>query len=218
MISSALNQSSIRISLILHIVVVSILGIYFLVQSLLPEKEQHIFILSDIDPKDSISEITPNITKINAPDNPDLIKKDMNLPPKKIDYDTFIKNNPKKQKTQSEDRILPKVPNLNLKESVILSESAGLNRTDSLLLDYQNYLYQTINSKWDRLSSKFSNMSVLVEFTVFRNGEIQNVKILKTSGIEEFDQSIVAVFDRIQSFKPAPNNKKNRFRMAFRID
>ena len=57
-----------------------------------------------------------------------------------------------------------------------------------------------------------------MEFSVLKNGEIQNVKILKSSGIKEFDQSIIAVFDRIQKFKPAPNSKKNRFRMAFRID
>ena len=64
MILRALNQSSIRISLILHIVVILIIGIYFLVQSLLPEREQHVFTLSDIDSKDSVPEITQNITKI----------------------------------------------------------------------------------------------------------------------------------------------------------
>jgi TonB family protein len=218
MILRALNQSSIRISLILHIAVIFIIGIYFLVQLLLPEREQHVFTLSDIDSTDSVPEVSENITITKAPDKSDIIKKDSNLAPKKVDYDTFLKEHPKKQKTQPKNRVITKVPDFNLNKSISLTEPSITSNYDSLLLDYQNYLYQTLNSKWLKPSSKFSNLEVLVEFTVLKNGEIQNVKILKSSGIKEFDQSIIAVFARIQKFKPAPNNKENRFRMAFRID
>jgi colicin import membrane protein len=61
------------------------------------------------------------------------------------------------------------------------------------------------------------NLSAEVEFFVAASGEISNVRLSRSSGNAEFDQSVLAAFKRITWPGARPDKKSDLWRLTFRM-
>lgn len=60
-------------------------------------------------------------------------------------------------------------------------------------------------------------LSAEVSFFVAANGEIGNIRLTRSSGNAEFDQSVIAAFRRITWLGPRPDNRSDTWRLTFRM-
>jgi colicin import membrane protein len=84
---------------------------------------------------------------------------------------------------------------------------------------YQAALKNRLKIAHDELkpSGLGDSVSAEVSFFVAANGEIGNVRITRSSGNAEFDQSVLAAFRRITWLGPRPDNRSDTWRLIFRM-
>ena len=206
------SKPSISVSLLLHGLILIAMLFLLVIKSCRSVDEVHVFELTEI--TEESQERIPVSEPKPRDEAPQLQAK-----PKVMDYETFLKNNPKsqqkedssvKQKAEVLPRFKPQV------DSEAEPSKPAQNR--KILESYSQYIYKTINNYWDKPRSQLSpNTQIKVQFTVLGSGAIQSFKITKSSGSVPFDQSIEAIFDTIGAFKPTPLGKKQTFTMVFRL-
>ena len=221
------SKPSLSISLLLHGLILLVMVFLLLMKSCQSIDQVHVFELSDIPEKapkvapNKLNAATPKLTPSNQAQQ-DYTK------PKVIDYETFLKKNPKKipKKENLKKSLVPKVEPLPRFTTESSDEHQYLKPPESnqaqnqkVLEAYAQYVYRTLNSYWDKPRSQLaSNTQIKVQFTLLGSGAIQSFKIINSSGSASFDNSIKAIFDSIGAFKPTPIGKKQTFTMVFRLD
>ena len=208
------DRRSLRLSVILHSLVFVSLGLFFLIKSCVPKRDFHVFELTEIKP-----ELTSKIANNSFPNTskPSVEKTSVKPIAEKIDYETFLKLNPKNQRVRPQEPIQQILPKIKL-DPRLKTESFKTDRnSESELQAYQRYLYETINLNWKKPNLNRSELYVVVEFTVQKNGKIQYFEILESSGDLSLDQSVRSVFEKIQSFNEPPNRQSHRFKMTFGV-
>ena len=206
------SKPSISVSLLLHGLILIAMLFLLVIKSCRSVDEVHVFELTEI--TDESQERIP-VSKPELWDEaPQLQAK-----PEVMDYQTFLKNNPKGQQKEDSSvkqkaEVLPR-----FKTQVALEAEPSKPAQDRKILEaYSQYIYKTINNYWDKPRSQLSsNTQIKVQFAVLGSGVIQSFKIIKSSGSVPFDQSIEAIFDTIGAFKPTPLGKKQTFTMVFRL-
>lgn len=154
---------------------------------------------------------------------------------KKMSYDDFKKKHgePKVAKSSgSTARSGAKVPRINTKGitggvaggSTANDRGGGggkaLTREDMAEMDiYITALKNRLRIAHDELKPQGlgDSLSAEVEFTISANGEISNVRIVRSSGNGEFDASVREAFRRITWMGARPDKRSDSFRLTFRM-
>ena len=218
------DKRSVRISVVLHLAVFLLISLFFILKTCAPKNEVHVFQLTEV-PQDK-SKYTPKNTRIVEENQSTTVaqKEAQKVKPslKKIDYESFIKENPIKKSVTAQTPTKSKLPTIKLKSLSQEPSNYSDSKAGQILDGYQKYLYRTINAKWVKPQSSHSHLGsglyVTVEFTVLKNGSIQSVQVLESSGNRLFDQSVLSVFKTIKRFNAPPDNQSRRFKMTFRVD
>lgn len=154
--------------------------------------------------------------------------------PKKMSYDDFKKKHgePKIAKSSGSTRSGAKVPRINTKGitggvaggSTANDRGGGggkaLTREDMAEMDiYITALKNRLRIAHDELKPQGlgDSLSAEVEFTISANGEISNVRIVRSSGNAEFDASVREAFRRITWMGARPDKRSDSFRLTFRM-
>jgi TonB family protein len=216
------DNRSLRTSVVLHLAVFLLISLFFIIKSCAPKNEVHVFQLTEV-PQDK-RKSTPKNTRIveEKQSTPVAQKEAQKIKPslKKIDYESFIKENPIKKSVTDQTPTKSKLPNIKLKSLSEEPSNYSDSKAEQILDGYQKYLYRTINTKWVKPQSSNNHLGlyVTVEFTVLNNGSIQSVQVLDSSGNRLFDQSVLSVFKTIKRFNAPPDKQSRRFKMTFRVD
>jgi colicin import membrane protein len=154
--------------------------------------------------------------------------------PKKMSYDDFKKKHgePKTAKASTSPRSASKVPRINTKGitgGVVGGSTANdrgggggkaLTREDMAEMDiYITALKNRLAIAHSELKPEGlgDSLSAEVEFTVSANGEISNIRIVRSSGNAEFDASVRESFRRITWMGARPDKRSSSFRLTFRM-
>jgi len=156
--------------------------------------------------------------------------------PTRVKFDQFKQTNPTKPsntkptKTTSTKPVV--APKIKVDGSALQTASTGtgtgtltgigsgdgtgtIKNAKDVMLAYSNYINTLAKAKW-RLPTSCQGMvlSAELEFTVSATGKVLSVRILRTSGDRDFDNSVVEVFSSLV-LQPPPNKKENTFRLIF---
>lgn len=154
--------------------------------------------------------------------------------PKKMSYDDFKKQHgePKAGKASTSPRSAAKVPRINTKGitggvaggSTANDRGGGggkaLTREDMAEMDiYITALKNRLGIAHNELKPEGlgDSLSAEVEFTISANGEISNIRIVRSSGNAEFDASVRESFRRITWMGARPDKRSSSFRLTFRM-
>lgn len=225
------SKPSLSISLLLHGLIFAVMLFLLLMKSCQNTDQVHVFELSDIPEK--APKVAPNKPKTATPKLTPATQAQQNYTkPKVMDYETFLKKNPRKipKKENLNKPIVPKVvpkveplPRFTTessnKDQHLKPPTSNQPKDQKVLEAYAQYVYKTLNSYWDKPRSQLASITqIKVQFTLLGSGAIQSFKIIKSSGSASFDNSIEAIFDSIGAFKPTPLGEKQTFTMVFRLD
>ncbi len=75
-----------------------------------------------------------------------------------------------------------------------------------------------IERSWNRPSSATTGMSATVRFSLSSQGRITGAQVVRSSGSDAFDRSIVEAFERLASFDPPPDGQSYTPNLTFRVD
>lgn len=92
----------------------------------------------------------------------------------------------------------------NISISVIKPKNAN-----SVFSQYMKELQRTIKSNWKPTFSKDKKRAVAF-FTIYKNGSLGEVKILKSSGDSTFDENALTAIKKTAPFHPLPRNFKGK--------
>ena len=124
--------------------------------------------------------------------------------PQKVSYQDFAKKNPKKTRKSAQTprtQAPVKVGKISAKTGNI--DSIAINRK--------------AESNWAiPVTAQNSDLSAKVEFRVSKNGEISGLRIIRSSGNAEVDNSILAALRSI-SLTPPPDNEPHHITITFSI-
>jgi colicin import membrane protein len=144
-----------------------------------------------------------------------------------LSYEEFLKQHgpPKTRKPRPAAQKPVTVPRIDTKFSVNLQESvidldalSALTGAEQSALDrYISRLKEALRRNWNKPSGVASTTSCEVEFNVGSNGRLTNVRITRSSGNREFDQSVQAAFSQLGSAGATPNGKAQDLRLTFRM-
>ncbi len=88
-----------------------------------------------------------------------------------------------------------------------------LNTRDLRYLDYFQQIYRKVHPLWSfpkHLEVLLEQGDVLIRFTVQANGSVRNVKVIKSSGYQQFDQVVLAAIHKAAPFGPIPGSLGER--------
>lgn len=206
------------VSILFHLLVFGGLLVFFFIKSCSKEKSVYVFEMVETVEESPVSPevLSPLKPKSSIPE-----KKEM-IPIKRMDYGQFLKENAKSKPsspvTPSQNVVKP-LPKFQLEpdSQAIVKPSQPSNAT--VPESYKRYVYQQLNARWNKPSASLgNNLSVKVQFLVLADGRIQSAKVIKSSGNQIFDNSILSVFKTIAQFKPTPSGKKETFLMNFKLE
>lgn len=139
----------------------------------------------------------------------------------KMSYQDFVKSQGKPVVKESkvvaaQPVVTPKIqaPDIKKKFEQKLSSVEALNGGVGGIVgsggmgDYQDYVRSVIDSGW-RQPEDFSGYTnpALFEFDIDKLGRICNVRVLKSSGSNIFDESVRLAFTRANSLRPTPDGR-----------
>ena len=88
-----------------------------------------------------------------------------------------------------------------------------LSTPDSRYVDYFRGIYRKVQPLWlfpKKLEIMMEQGDVLVQFTIESNGQIDNLRVRKSSGYREFDHNVVAAIRKAAPFRPIPEGLGQR--------
>lgn len=138
----------------------------------------------------------------------------------------FFKNNPKpdpkpRPVTRPPNITVPKidVPKLIMPQSTPRNPSPQLSQQQmSDLADYSSRLRSRIDAAWIKPAQLAGvNLVAEVVFNVSPSGQITHVRLRRSSGNTDFDQSILAALRRATSAGPTPTGQTHEFSLPFRM-
>ncbi len=121
----------------------------------------------------------------------------------------------------------PRIDTSNIRrelQSAVTSESdvaqvSRLSASDQRQLQrYFDRLRVAIERSWDQPSSARRGMAATVRFSLASDGRISGAQVIRSSGSDEFDRSIVRAFERLGSFEPPPDGDSYTPNLTFRVD
>ena len=234
-------------SVILHLVVLLGLFVATIVQAFKPKEKPHVFEMVEppSEVSQSAQPLTPQPSppeKVPPVELPPVPQVDIPKPPppsKPIDTpqpkpseqplmtaDDFFKSNPRpdpKQRpvTRPPNITVPKidVPKLIMPQSTPRNPSPQLSQQQmSELADYSSRLRSRIDAAWIKPAQLAGvNLVAEVVFNVSPSGQITHVRLRRSSGNTDFDQSILAALRRATSAGPTPTGQTHEFSLPFRM-
>ena len=94
-----------------------------------------------------------------------------------------------------------------------------LSESDQRELErYFARLRAAIERSWNRPSSATTGMTATVRFSLSGQGRISGARVVRSSGSDAFDRSIVEAFERLASFDPPPDSQSYTPSLTFRVD
>ena len=234
-------------SVILHLVVLLGLFVATIVQAFKPKEKPHVFEMVEppSEVSQSAQPSTPQppppekVPPVELPPVPQVDIPKPPPPPKPIDTpqpkpseqplmtaDDFFKSNPRpdpKQRpvTRPPNITVPKidVPKLIMPQSTPRNPSPQLSQQQmSELADYSSRLRSRIDAAWIKPAQLAGvNLVAEVVFNVSPSGQITHVRLRRSSGNTDFDQSILAALRRATSAGRTPTGQTHEFSLPFRM-
>jgi periplasmic protein TonB len=234
-------------SVILHLVVLLGLFVATIVQAFKPKEKPHVFEMveppSEVSqsaqpstpqppPPEKVPPVElPPVPQVDIPKPPPPSKPIDTPQPKPSEQplmtaDDFFKSNPRpdpKQRpvTRPPNITVPKidVPKLIMPQSTPRNPSPQLSQQQmSELADYSSRLRSRIDAAWIKPAQLAGvNLVAEVVFNVSPSGQITHVRLRRSSGNTDFDQSILAALRRATSAGPTPTGQTHEFSLPFRM-
>lgn len=157
---------------------------------------------------------------------------------KKVSYKDFVKVNEKKFQKVAQTNQKPTKPTnapkldvdgitkeLNTLASRRTSSTGGAKSASgaamsaSVLGPYIAHIRESLDGVWE-IPTKLVGVDsqTIVSFHVHKNGNVSQVKLLKSSGNSAFDASIVAAFRKLSQLSPPPGSDSYTFQLTFRME
>lgn len=150
--------------------------------------------------------------------------------PQKISWADYNRKNPKKPRKSAQTprtqapvkvgKISAKTGNIDniAKVGASISGKAGTSAAmKNMLAAYIGEIKRKAESNWAiPVTAQNSDLSAKVEFRVSKNGEISGLRIIRSSGNAEVDNSILAALRSI-SLTPPPDNEPHHITITFSI-
>ncbi len=86
-----------------------------------------------------------------------------------------------------------------------------------LLNQYFAALRSRLNATWQQPQDAPAGLYAEVSFYLDANGNISQVRIVKSSGREEFDRSVLQAFRSLGRYQPTPDRRDYPLRIPFRV-
>ncbi len=217
------KRPDLGLSIALHAFIFFALLFFVLLRSCSNKKLVHVFELTEL------SEAPSTQTQQSAP-QVQAQEQGVPMPAKRMQIDDFLKEHPRSPSRPKPQLVPEKTAQNTIKEFAALpkfklepSQNPKNQRLSDLersaLQDYGRSIYHRISAQWiqPKLDTE-KDLSVEVAFTVLASGMISDVQLIKRSGSESFDRSILSVFKQIDRFEPTPRQKKERFQMVFKLN
>lgn len=145
---------------------------------------------------------------------------------KKLSYEEFVKKHgkpePKVANTPPRQAKVPRVDTSKITSSTPTTGERGRAQSreeaDAMTV-YLAGLRDRLKDAHDETkpAGLGDTVSADVSFVLAANGEISNVRIVRSSGFPEFDQSVLAAFRRITWPGPRPDRRTETMRLTFRM-
>lgn len=184
------------------------------------------------DPEPTPPEPKPEPTPAPAPkpSKKPKVKKKPEPKPQKISKQDYDKKNPKKARKSAQTprtqapvkvgKISAKTGNIDsiAKVGANISGKVGASAAVRNMLDaYIGEIKRKTESNWAiPVTAQNSDLSAIVAFRVSKNGEISGLRIIRSSGSAEVDNSILAALRSI-SLTPPPDNEPHNITIEFKI-
>lgn len=142
--------------------------------------------------------------------------------PKRVSYKDFIKSNPKKTAPARPNRTKGKpisAPTVNASLSNIeniADISVSLQTTSAMRDALAAYIAYIRNEALRSWAITGGGLEAKIGFRVSKNGEISGVKILESSGDEEFDKAALKAFSSLRRLNPPPDNAAHTVTIRFK--
>jgi TonB family protein len=230
-------------SVILHLVVLVGLFLATIVQAFKPKEKPHVFEMVEppsetSDSPNSPSPLPPVVTpadvelppvpQVDIPP-PEPTRRPVEAPPKPklVNYEDFIKKNPKKDptpRTQTPRQQIT-VPQIDVPQLVVPQNPAQQNTNRPLsqqqLTELQRYsarLRSKIDAAWVK-PAQLAGVRLISEvvFDVSASGRVTNARLRPGSGNSAFDQSVLAAFRKVSSAGLTPTGQAHTFKLPFRM-
>lgn len=192
------------ISILVHVILIIVIVFFILIKSCFKKEDYHIFEITNIE-DDLVLE--KEIKKVKTTTKPIKEVKDY----KKIDYNAFKEiSKPKIYKKKN----IEELPNFEIGKK---PSEASSSKNESLTLnEYREYVWRKLEKTWSP-QDDFVGYRTTVEFVILKNGLVDNLKIISSSGNSIFDESVIKVLAKIGRFKPNPSGKDEKFRWTCRM-
>ncbi len=144
---------------------------------------------------------------------------------KTTSYADFQKQNQKQlqanQKVRSNAKSAP-APGVDAKGIVddLLKTASGTNGNKATIAALDAYfarLTNALRAAWEQPDSMVDLLVAKVSFHLAADGSISRVKIVKTSGSQEYDQSVLDAFSRVRSIGAVPGGKSGTYVINFKM-
>lgn len=181
-------------------------------------------------PPEPKPEPKPEPTPAPKPSKKPKVEKKPEPKPQKVSYQDFAKKNPKKTRKSAQTprtqapvkvgKISANTGNIDsiAKVGASISGKAGASAAmRNMLAAYIGEIKRKAESNWAiPVTAQNSDLSAKVEFRVSKNGEISGLRIIRSSGSAEVDNSILAALRSI-SLTPPPDNEPHHITITFSI-
>lgn len=151
--------------------------------------------------------------------------------PKQLSYEEFVrqhgtpkagKSSPKAGGARGAKANVPRIDTrfgTNLSDALVNPEGLGGMSTaeQTALGRYLGLMYATLRDAWDQPPGLAHTTAAVVEFDVAADGRFSNIRIAKSSGNVEFDESVLDAFRSVVSVGPPPDGRPKQFRLTFRL-
>ncbi len=144
-------------------------------------------------------------------------------PPKQVSYDQFVKQHGKPEPKVAKSSAPIRAPQLNTKDIVRDLVKGGQGGTaltrpeQDMLANYIAQLIRALQLAHEKPPGLSDQLEAQVTFSIAANGDISNVRITRSSGDRDFDQSALDAFRRARSIGPTPNRKADTWTIRFRV-
>lgn len=148
-------------------------------------------------------------------------------PPQKLSYEEYLKKfGPPKTRPPRQSKPKPvAVPRITtefsatIRENLVnLSQLGQLTDQEQSAWDrYLARLREALRRTWSKPPGLAHTTAAVVEFDVAANGRISNPAITKSSGIAEFDRSVLAAVNALGNAGAPPDGRPQRLRFTFRM-
>ena len=144
---------------------------------------------------------------------------------KKLSYEEFVKKHGKPEPTKTPPRTQSKVPRVDTSKITASRPTTG-ERGRAQSREEADAMTVYLAALRDRLKDAHDEtkpaglgdtVSADVSFVLGANGEISNIRIVRSSGHPEFDQSVLEAFRRITWPGARPDRRTETMRLTFRM-